>query len=191
MKGMLFFIPAVLVISGCAIQADKPSSETMTTATEANDCIGSTDLPPELAPYFDEVDDPELLASTIGEPDKGMLCQGKVYQAKVDTQVPVYRAWNSTNPNSQFGNWWAFQQPSGLTAKYREDYEICYQWSPLDKLVSCQLNAGSNIVVGNGQSATCSQYLTYGTSAAQQVYLDNASQQTQHCDVKDAVFSWQ
>lgn len=187
MKGFLFFIPAVLVVSGCAMNAEKPS---VGAVSEADYCLGSTDLPKNLAPYFDEVDDPELLASTIGEPDKGMLCQGKVYQAKEDTDVPVYRAWNSTNPNSQFGNWWAFDKPRGLTATYREDYEICYQWSPLDKLVSCTLRAGSKVVVGNGQSATCSQYLTYNKSAAQQVYIQNSEQDTLHCDVKDAEFSW-
>lgn len=191
MKGFLTIIPAALLVSGCAIQTTEQPSTSAMAANEADHCLGSTDLPTNLAPYFEAVDDPQLLASTIGELDKGMLCQGKVYQAKEDTEVPVYRAWNSTNPNSQYGNWWAFQQPKGLTANYREDYEICYQWSPLDKLASCKLRAGSTIVVGNGQSAICSQYLTYDKSAAQQVYIQDSEQDTLFCDVKDAAFSWQ
>lgn len=189
MKGLLATAPVLIMLVGCATP---PNTYPPTKSAElASSCLGTTDLPEHLAPYFDEVEDPELLNSTLGKTDQGKLCQGKVYQAKADTEVPIYRAWNSTNPNSQFGNWWAFSQPSGLTAQYRKEYEICYQWSPLDKLVSCRLSAGSKIVVGNGQSATCSEYLTYGKSAAQQVYLDNAAQQTLHCDVKNAVFSWQ
>ncbi|MGB2065778.1 MAG: hypothetical protein ACPHUL_11490 [Marinomonas gallaica] len=189
MKGFLTTVPVVLILlTGCATQ---PSNSLSTIPAEPTSvCLGTAALPEHLTPFFDEVNDPALLASTLGETDQGKLCQGKVYQAKANTEVPVYRAWNSTNPNSQFGNWWAFDQPSGLTAQYREAYEICYQWSPLDKLVSCQLSAGSKIVVGNGQSATCSEYLTYEKSPAQQVYLENASEQTLNCDVKDAVFSW-
>lgn len=189
MKGLFATLPIFLVIAGCASQPD--DTLPATPVEEATPCLGTTDLPKHLIPYFDEVKDPELLASSLGETDQGKLCQGKVYQAKANTEVPIYRAWNSTNPNSQMGNWWAFYQPSGFISQYRKDYEICYQWSPLDKLVSCRLKAGSKIVVGNGQSASCSEYLTYDKSAVQQVYLDQADSQTLKCDVKSAVFSWQ
>ncbi|WCN07768.1 hypothetical protein [Marinomonas mediterranea] len=181
-----------LTLIGCAAHTpDKDNESVATSAPIENVCIGTTDLPDSLSPYFEEVQDEALLTQTLGQPEKGMLCQGKVYQAKADTQVPLYRAWNSTNPHSQFGKWWAFSQPEGLVSKYRSDYEICYQWSPLDKLVSCTLKAGTKVVVGNGQSAMCSKYLTYDVSQSQQVYLAEAEQSLSNCDVKDAVFSWE
>nr|WP_108743148.1 hypothetical protein [Salinivibrio sp. IB872] len=157
--------------------------------TDAAECVGSTTLPSAWADKFVAVDDPALLASSLGQPLEGKLCQGKVYQATEG--VTVYRAWNSTNPHSQFGHWWALSQPSGLVADYRQDYDICYQWSPLDKLVQCTLQPGTKIVVGNGQSAKCSEYLTYPTSSAQQVYLQEAEQAVQHCQTFDAVMRWQ
>ncbi|UXI04634.1 hypothetical protein [Photobacterium sp. TY1-4] len=148
-------------------------------------------LPQGIAAHFEAADDPALLSSALGEPEQGKLCQGQVYQSKPDAKVVLFRAWNSTNPNSQFGQWWAFHQPSGKIAAYRSDYEICYQWSPLDKLVSCTLKPGTKVVVGNGQSAKCSAYLTYPTSEKQQVYLVDAANAVMDCSVYDGVMSWQ
>ena len=53
------------------------------------------------------------------------------------------------------------------------------------------LNAGTKVVVGTGQSAECSQYLTYPASAAQQIYIEDASSSTCDCRNYDALFSWQ
>lgn len=154
-------------------------------------CIGSTQLPAQLAPMFKAIEDPVLLNKALGQPNQGKLCQGQVYQLKTGATLSLYRAWNSTNPNSKMGNWWAFEQPDGKVSQYRADYEICYQWSPLDKLVRCSLKPGTKVVVGNGQSATCSQYLTYPVSAQQQVYLDDAANSTQTCDSYEGYFKWQ
>lgn len=134
----------LVVIQGCAT---KPA----TTSANVSVCEGTVALPSALAGKFKSVDDPKLLDYAMGEPLAGGLCQGAVYQST--EEVTIYRAWNSTNSGSQFGNWWAFNQPAGKTADYRKDYEICYQWSPLDKLVQCTLKVGSKVVVGNGQSA--------------------------------------
>ena len=154
-------------------------------------CIGEVDLPPELAAQFDPVQDAQLLNEAIGEPEKGKLCQGRVYKSKANTQVTIFRAWNSTNPNSRFGQWWAFDKPSGRISTYRSDYEICYQWSPLDKMVSCTLKPETKIVVGNGQSAWCSEYLTYPVSEAQQIYMSDADNTVTDCVDYDGVMSWQ
>ncbi|MVD33254.1 hypothetical protein D6U54_19075, partial [Vibrio cholerae] len=67
-----------------------------------------------------------------------------------------------------------FELPSGYTADYRKNFEICYQWSPLDKLAKCTLKAGTKVVVGNGQSAKCSEYLSYPVSEKQQVFISEA-----------------
>lgn len=176
----------ILSVSACShLELFEP------TAQVEPSCEGNTELAENLAPHFVAVKDPVLLQQTLGEPEKGKLCQGQVYQSKSDSKVTLYRAWNSTNPNSQFGNWWAFDLPSGKIAQYREDYEICYQWSPLDKMVTCTLKANVNVVVGNGQSAYCSDYLSYPVSAAQQVYVDNAKDALTDCKEFDGIMSWQ
>lgn len=153
-------------------------------------CAGSLDLPAELVSQFDTVEDEALLNETLGEPTKGKLCQGKVYKSKKNTQIMIFRAWNSTNPDSKYGQWWAFDKPYGKISQYREEYEICYQWSPLDKLLSCTLQPEAKVVVGNGQSAQCSQYLTYPVSDKQQVYIIDPENTVINCSEYDALMSW-
>lgn len=180
-------VVCAVFISGCASH----SANIALSAEQAdnNQCLGSTEINGIAADRFDPIIDDALLAQALGEPEKGGLCQGQVYESNSD--VILYRAWNSTNPNSKLGSWWALHQPEGLVADYREDYEICYQWSPLDKLVQCTLEEGSKVVIGNGQSAKCSEYLSYATSAAQQVFIADADAVVMDCKTWDAVFSWQ
>lgn len=183
-------IALLLALSACA---NFPANNTQTMVPaepSANGCIGSTELPAKYKGKFIAVEDAALLADSLGEPSKGKLCQGQVYELKQGESVVIYRAWNSTNPRAKKGKWWAASKPKGKTAGYREDYEICYQWSPLDKLTSCTLKAGTKVVIGNGQSAECSQYLTYPVSAAQQIYIENAAASVEDCKTYDAVFSW-
>ena len=156
-----------------------------------NVCLGTPDVPTELQGRFEDVDNAELLDSALGDPGKGLLCQGRVYRLKNDADVTVYRAWNSTNPSSRFGKWWAFYRPQGRVALYRHEYEICYQWSPLDKLTDCKLKPGSTVVIGTGQSADCSEYLSYPASAAKQIYIDAAASSLSNCSDYDALFTWQ
>lgn len=184
MKRMLLSV-LVIAVHGCSTFPTEDAQVTQ------QNCLGSFDLPPTLSTQFEAVDDPALLNEALGEKDQGKLCQGKVYQSKQAAQVKIYRAWNSTNPNSQYGQWWAFNQPAGSISKYRSDYEICYQWSPLDKMVSCTLKPGTKVVVGNGQSATCSQYLTYPVSAKQQVYIVDAEKVVMNCTEYNGVMSWE
>jgi hypothetical protein len=153
-------------------------------------CLGSSTIPESMASDFVLTDDETLLNKTLGKPQKGKLCQGLVYKSKKNSQIVIYRAWNSTNPNSQFGKWWAFQKPTGEISQYRSGYEICYQWSPLDKLVSCTLKEGTKVVVGTGQSAQCSEYLTYPVSDELQIYIDDASNSLTNCTVFSGEFSW-
>jgi hypothetical protein len=180
---------APLFLSACAVQPTPPTLETASAAPQPA-CVGSVELPPEWAAHLEAADAPALLARALGEPDKGLLCQGRVYRSKPGVPVTLYRAWNSTNPGSQFGNWWAWQQPQGRVADYRHDYEICYQWSPLDKLARCTLKPGVLLVVGTGQSAVCSPYLGYPVSGAQQIFLDNAASALTDCTLYDGHFDW-
>jgi hypothetical protein len=53
------------------------------------------------------------------------------------------------------------------------------------------LQVGSTVVVGNGQSAKCSEYLEYPVSAAQQVYIESASDVMLNCSGFDSMMDWQ
>ena len=177
----------IFILLGCA--GYPVEQETKITNTEQL-CQGSVDLPEHIVSQFEAVEDVKLLNESLGHSNKGKLCMGQVYKSKKDAQVTLYRAWNSTNPNSKFGKWWVFQQPSGEVAKYRSEYEICYQWSPLDKLVRCTLKPETKIVVGTGQSAECSEYLTYPVSDKQQIYIDHALFSVTKCATFNGEFSW-
>lgn len=185
-------LPVILLaLSGCALQqanTDMPTAPAEIAAVP--ECVGSTDIPAAFAEGFDAVTDAVLLADSLGEPTKGKLCQGKVYESNADAEVVIYRAWNSTNPGSKLGSWWALYEPAGAVADYREDYEICYQWSPLDKMVRCTLKPNTKVVIGNGQSAFCSAYLTYPVSESQQVYIQDAANAVENCTTFTAEFSW-
>ncbi len=191
----------ILSCSGCASYSltdpvDESAgsiSETPTSSSssEKSVCPGDLTLPVELANKFEPVSDDALLQSSLGQPKEGKLCQGQVFRVKENTQVTLYRAWNSTNPNSSMGHWWAFNRPQGRVSQYRTDYEICYQWSPLDKLTHCTLKAGSKVVVGTGQSAECSPYLTYPASAEKQIFIADAAAVVSDCTTYEANFNWQ
>jgi len=182
----------ILLISSCYACTSYPvkdnNNETLVSATQ---CLGNTEPPEQLADKFKAIEDEALLQQALGEPEKGKLCQGQVYKTEQNSEITIYRAWNSTNPNSKLGNWWAFHIPQGKVAQYRSDYEICYQWSPLDKLIQCKLAGGAKVVIGNGQSAECSPYLTYPASAEKQIYIEDAAALVSDCTLYDGEFRWQ
>jgi len=192
----------ILSCSGCVLLAKKepippmidPADEIkpvlVPSPVSAEECAGDMELPVEFSRKFTAVSDPKLLAQSIGEPDKGKLCQGQVYVAKQNTQILLFRAWNGNNPTSEFGEWWALKSPRGQVSEYRSDYQICYQWSPMDKLTLCSLKAGAKVVIGTGQSTTCSEHLEYPTSAKKQVYLANADADLFDCSSYNAEFNW-
>ena len=128
------------------------------------------------------------MESSLGHPGEGKLCQAKAY--RVHGSPTIYRAFNSTNPRSKLGLWWALQEPSGAVSQYRERYEICYEWSPLDRLVRCKLREGALVVLGTGQSARCSEYLTYPESSAVQLYLTSAEGDALECTSYSGAFHW-
>ncbi|MFT7684225.1 MAG: hypothetical protein ACI935_003753 [Moritella dasanensis] len=194
----------ILSCSGCVLlekkdpiapvidPADAPVVPLTPVATpiSAAECAGDMALPVEFSRKFTAVSDPELLEQSIGEPTEGRLCQGQVYVAKHNTQIMLFRGWNGSNPASEFGEWWALKSPRGQIAQYRSDYQICYQWSPLDKMTLCSLKAGAKVVIGTGQSATCSSYLNYPSSAKKQVYIANADADLFDCSSYNAEFNW-
>ncbi|WP_330959625.1 hypothetical protein [Photobacterium sp. 53610] len=198
MKSTLSLAAALLgslSLTACTTTTHESGQTNVANATQeilaVENCIGSTEPPVAWASKLIADDDPQLLTNSLGEPNQGKLCQGQVYKVKDGEALTIYRAWNSTNPNSQYGAWWATSQPDGKVAHYRAGYEICYQWSPLDKMTRCELKPGSKLVIGNGQSAQCSQWLTYPVSADQQLYLENTESLVGNCQTYDAVFGWE
>jgi len=180
----------VLLLTGCT-SLQKPENVQNNIAAISADCPGTVTLPSGFQNLFEPVSDESLLNTALGMPGDGKLCQGQVYQVKNDASVTLYRAWNSTNINSRFGNWWAFTQPEGKVAIYRSDYEICYQWSPLDKMTQCDFKAGSKVVIGTGQSAKCSQYLSYPVSPVLQIFIADAESMSISCQDFDGIFKWE
>jgi len=193
-----FILTACLSAPLQPASGEKPANANLPTASSTvaqaaanlEACPGDNALPSEFAAFFNEIEDPALLSQAVMPATKGGLCQAKVYQSK--QALTIYRAWNSNNPGSRLGSWWAFFRAEGKVSQYRKDYEICTQFSPLDKLTQCKLNAGSVVVVGTGQSASCDAYLTYPTSAAKQIYMakDVAKNVVAECQDFDAVFDW-
>jgi len=180
----------ITIILGVALVGCSAHPITQKPQEIVQSCLGNSNLSPKFANQFEKVEDTQLLKKALGSPNQGKLCQGQVYKSKAQAQVILYRAWNSTNAHSKLGNWWAFHQPAGKISNYRAEYGICYQWTPLDKLVSCTLKPNTKLVVGTGQSAKCSKYLTYPVSAKQQIYIDNAQSAVNNCRVLEGHFNW-
>lgn len=166
---------SILLLSACTTVPPSPdlrSSTPHSTLPATSHCTGTIAAPPAgLSP----TEDPQLLQLAIGEPNQGKLCTGQVLIA--NEAVLVYRVWDQARPGSLYGSWWSFQQPSGSREQYRIDNAICPEWSALDVVSVCQIKIGSKLVTGPGQSARCSDELTYPPSTVNQIYLPNNLQQ--------------
>ena len=185
----------IIFLYGCTaspVSEDNNISFDQSIQQSQKKCTGTNNLPSEYAEIFEEIVDEPLLNRALNDINKGGLCQGKVYISKKDINIQIYRAWNSTNLNSRLGKWWAFNLPNGEIAQYRKNYEICYQFSPLDKLTRCNLKANTKIVVGTGQSVMCDKFLAYPTSETKQIYIENNVESPSLTDCKDydGLFNW-
>lgn len=122
--------------------------------------------------------------------DKGGL-QGcaSTYTTKKD--MKVWRAYNSENPYSKSGKWWTAHDIEGSISGYRQKYEICPSYSPLDRMEECSLPAGSTIVVGSGQSAKCNEYFKFASDKELQIYMPDATVDSlAGCKTYKAFFDW-
>lgn len=176
-----------LCLTACAVNA--PKSELNVNAIGAS-CPVPASLSSTVSAQLRPISDAELLAKATGTANAGKLCTGQVFEAQTDSAITLFRAWNSSNPNSRLGQWWAFTPPSGKIADFRKEYGVCYQWSPLDKLSQCKLKPGSKLVIGAGQSVTCSEYLNYPASPTIQVFIENATEAVSDCQDFSAEFNW-
>lgn len=154
-------IVAIALLSACSTVPHKE------TGTDGIACVGTvSQLPIGLV---DAAND-SLLNEARGTTGKGGVCVGKVLVAK--EAVKVYRVYDGSRSTSMYGRWWALSKPSGARDAYRESYAICKNWSALDRLVSCTLKPGTQIVIGTTQSINCDDG-AYPKSANLQVYVPN------------------
>jgi hypothetical protein len=112
-----------------------------------------------------------LIAAARGLNNKGGVCAAAVFNAT--EPLTVYRVYDSKS-GCPYGRWWSLSRPEGSREQYRSAYAICPEWGALDRLISCQLKPGSQIVLGTTQSMECKE-TAYPKSADIQVYIPNDS----------------
>jgi hypothetical protein len=112
-----------------------------------------------------------LLSKTQMPSDKGGVCAGKVFGASAP--VVLYRVFDSSKPYTKFGNWWSLKPPGNSKAEYRAANAICPEWSNLDRLVSCEVRPGTQVVLGTTQSAQCADGAVYAKTSEIQVFVPN------------------
>ncbi|MEC4088820.1 hypothetical protein [Pseudoalteromonas rubra] len=172
---------SLLILTGCSqLPAPTPS----TNASVEASCPLTELKHPNLVPLPAQ----SIPENVIAPPGQGGLCNARNYEVSKD--LIIWRAWNSTYEGSKFGKWWSLEKPLGGVAQYRAEFNICPKYSPLDMLVRCTLKAGTQVVIGPGQSAQCSNYFTYPQSDTDQLYLANAAEVTLNCTNFYDEFSW-
>lgn len=184
MKPLLIALP-LIALCGCTAMTE------LSVGQPPGACPGNLELPDDLVASLEPIEDKALLSAALGAPKQGGLCQGRAYKTREGVEITLYRTWNSTDPKSRLDKWWAFDRPDGKVGKYRSDYAICYEWSPLDKLTHCTLKGGTRLVIGTGQSVRCSRYLTCPSSEVKRIYIEHASEAVSDCRDYDARFSWE
>jgi hypothetical protein len=143
-----------------------PASAVPASAAQGAACPGKVEAIDGLAP----ADDDALYKQALGQPGKGSLCTGQVFE--VLRPVKVYRVWTKEKSHTKLGRWWSFSRPRGPVSEYRRANAICAEWSDLDVVSECTLKAGARVVVGPGQSALCKAE-SYPVSETNQVFVPN------------------
>jgi hypothetical protein len=131
-------------------------------------CVGRT---PDSLPALAESANATLLAQVRLATNQGGVCAARVFV--VTDPVRLYRVFDSAHPHSKFGGWWSLTPPEGSREAYRATFAICPEWSPLDRVVSCEVRPGSVVVVGTTQSAICQDGKVLPKSASLQVFVAN------------------
>lgn len=154
-------------LSGCASLGHGPSATDH--GVDGVACVGS--LPAQPQQLLADCCNRTLLERAQLPSGKGGVCAAKVYT--VTEPVRLYRVFDSSKPYTKYGSWWAMKPPSGSRSDYQAAYAICPEWSKLDRAVSCEVRAGTQLVIGNTQSAQCEDGSSYPKTAEIQVYVPN------------------
>lgn len=166
-KRAVFPFIILLVISGCA--TTKQATTYSQAGIDGKACLGTIQAP---IPGLAEITNPALISQAQLANGKGGTCIAKVFS--VTAPVTLYRVFDSTKPHSKLGGWWSLNRPSGSRESYRSAFAICPEWSKLDKVVSCEVRPGTEIVIGTTQSATCADGSTLPKTKENQVFIPNS-----------------
>ena len=134
-------------------------------------CVGEID---KLPANMEETLEPILLQQAQAASEKGGICAGKVFT--VQGEMRVYRIWDDSKNHTRFGRWWSLTRPQGSREEYRREYAICPSWSGLNRLTSCDIKAGTTVVIGTTQSAACKDTIYPKTSRNQIFIANNAAE---------------
>lgn len=167
----------LLFLYGCAAA---PVQETTSGGLDINEsCVGQV---PATMQGLSAASNEQLIAAARGQPRQGGVCAAAVFAAV--EAVQVYRVYRSGNP-SPYGRWWSLTRPNGSREQYMTANAICPEWGTLDRIISCRLKPGSQIVLGTTQSMSCPESkIDYEMTADIQVYIPN-DWQTQSFYVDD------
>lgn len=155
-----------LAISGCSSLLNEPGK------TEVGiDGLSCTGYVVSAVPGLIEATNPALVEHARLPKDKGGVCSAKVFS--VIAPVTLYRIFDASNPKSKFGGWWSLKPPSGTKEDYRSANAICREWSALDRVVSCEIRPGTQVVIGTTQSAQCEDGSKYPQTSVNQVFVPN------------------
>lgn len=161
---LTLIVSLLLTACGSFLPSEKPPR-----GIDGVACVGDVGtLPAEFSAARNDL----LLKAAQGVSGKGGICAGAVFSAQQNIQL--FRVWDSSRPQSQYGQWWALEKPVGPEESYRQAYAICHAWSALDRLLICKLKPGTQIVIGTTQSADCDDG-SYPKSANLQLYLQGAA----------------
>lgn len=161
----LLYFSAVL-LSACASVSELP---TAVAGIDGQACVGAA--PASVIDGLSPASNAALQAKAQFASDKGGVCSAKIYTVAAPLQV--YRVFDEQRPWTAYGGWWSMSRPSGPKENYRAQNAICSEWSNLDRLMTCQLKVGAEVVLGTTQSVTCKDGTVYPKTAAMQVYLPN------------------
>jgi hypothetical protein len=88
----------------------------------------------------------------------------------IGQRITVWRVWDSTHPTGEVGKWWTLAPPRGSVSEFRRTFDVCKEWSQLDRLTTCTLLPGMRVVVGSGHGVHCN-HTSYPDSDRAQVYI--------------------
>lgn len=156
----------LLALAGCA-STGRPGADAPV-GIDGQVCEGRV---PDALPGLLPSDNPALLKQAQLASGKGGTCAARVFA--VQEPVVLYRVFDSTVPYSRLGGWWSATPPTGTPQTYRQAFAICPSWSRLDRVVSCQVHPGTQVVVGTTQSVSCGDGLEFPRTAEIQVFVPN------------------
>lgn len=161
----ILYLPVIL-LSACANFSNFQNSSVI--GIDGEKCVG---MIPTTVNQLKIIHNNSLLKKSQFETGKGGVCAAQSFVTIAP--LNVYRVYDEEKSWSVYGGWWAMNRPSGSKDDYRKNNAICKEWSNLDRLISCQVKIGSEIVLGTTQSVTCEDGTTYSKTATVQIYIPN------------------